>query len=40
MKTIEIIYGIVILGAFGAVIAIPYLSHTRGSAELALDPSS
>jgi hypothetical protein len=32
MKTIEIIYGIVILGAFGAVVAIPYLTHTRGSA--------
>lgn len=32
MKPIEIIYGIVILGAFGAVVAIPYLTHTRGSA--------
>ena len=32
MKTIEIIYGIVILGAFGAVVAITSLTHTRGSA--------
>lgn len=34
MKTIEIIYGIVILGAFGAVITIPYLTHERGSASV------
>lgn len=32
MKTIEIIYGIVIFGAFGAVVAVPYLTLTRGSA--------
>lgn len=32
MKTIKIIYGIVILAAFGAVVAIPYLTYERGSA--------
>ncbi|MBI2756747.1 MAG: class III cytochrome C family protein [Chloroflexi bacterium] len=40
MKTIEIIYGIVILGAFGAVVAIPYLTHTRGSAAVPVWPST
>lgn len=32
MKTIEIIYGIVIVTAFGAVVAVPFLTHERGSA--------
>lgn len=32
MKTIEIIYGIVMFGALGAAVAIPYVTHERGSA--------
>lgn len=31
MKTIEIIYGTFMFGAFAAIIAIPYFTHERGS---------
>lgn len=32
MKTMKIIYGMAIFGALGAAVAIPYLTHERGSA--------
>jgi hypothetical protein len=34
MKTIEIIYVILILGAFGAVVTVPFLTHEHGSASV------
>lgn len=32
MKSLPIIYGVVTLGALGAAVAVPYLTHERGSA--------